>query len=155
MRKELGKTMSAATNKEYFEGNWGGKDVKVNRVFRGHRFTNQECKDLLAGKEIEVLDLVSSKTGKTYGVKGKLTNQTYNGHAFVGFEQTGFASKAGVPDAWCGHTFIEDEKILLEQGKSIEIDDAVSKKTGRTFSCKLSYGEREDGTQGIIPDFSR
>lgn len=151
MRKELGKTMSE--QKEYATGIWRetGSAIRFNKNFRGHQFTRDEIEDLLEGKTIEVKDLVSAKTNKTYGVKGKLTKQTFNGHDFVGFEQTGFLD--GIPDEWCKHKFTDAEKSLLEDGKAIEITDAVSKKTGRTFSCHVTYGQTERGGMGIIPKF--
>ena len=45
------------------------------------------------------------------------------------------------------------EKILLEQGKSVEIDGCVSKK-GNVFSCKVHYGKNDKGQMGIIPEFN-
>lgn len=137
-------------------GKWKGEEISFKREWRGHRFTDSECKDLLAGKEIQIFGLKSSKSpGKTYGVRGKLTTQTYKGHEFVGFESLGFASEDKVPDSWCKHKFTDDEKIMLESGKKITIEDAVSAKSGRVFSCDVSYGERDDGTKGIIPHFNK
>lgn len=142
--------------KEYYEGKFKGKDIRFNRVFRGHRFTDDECESLLAGDEIEITDLVG-KTGKTYGVKGKLTQQEYNGHKFYGFEQQGFLSggSGGIPASWSGHQFTDREKKRLEDGETIDVKDAVSKKSGKTFSCQLKYGKRDDGTTGLIPVFSK
>lgn len=153
MRKELGKKMSDFSDKEYFEGTWNGKAVKFNRVFRGHRLTDDECRRLCDGEEIEITGL-KAKSGSDYGVRAGLNNLEYNGHKYVGVEQRGFLDKdRGIPAQWCGHKFTEDEKSLLEEGKAIEINDAVSKRTGKTFSCKVTYGENEDGRKGIIPQF--
>lgn len=144
----------ADMEKEYCEGTWKGKAIRFNRVFRGHRFTDDECQRLLAGEEIEVTDLISSKTGSTYGVRGKLTNQEFKGHKFVGFEQQGFVGgSSGVPNAWCGHTFTEDEKNMLEAGCALKITDAVSKRTGKTFSCTLEY-KNQDGKMSLVPTFN-
>lgn len=146
--------MAGASDKEYFEGQWNGRDVKFNRVFRGHRFTEDECNRLCAGETIQVTDLVA-KSGSKYGVQGRLAELEYNGRKYIGFEQTGFVES--IPDAWCGHKFTEDEKILLEMGKKVEIADAVSRKTGKTFSCKVSWAETtgQDGNprMGIVPEF--
>lgn len=152
MHKEMGNTMSDFVEKEYAEGDWNGQHIKFNRVYSGHRFTDQEVGDLLAGKEIEVYGL-KSKSGNSYGVVGKLSKQTYNGHEFVGFERLGFAQSKDVPTAWCGHTFTDDEQAMLKAGKSVAIDDAVSKRTGKKFKCKLTFGQKEDGTMGLTPSF--
>ena len=154
MRKELGvMEQGNITEKEKYEGKWNGKAVKFTRTWRGHRFTDEECEALCRGEEIEVLGLVA-KSGKTYGVVGKLTNQTYNEHKFVGFEQMGFANAQGVPDEWCGHKFTDEEKNSLEAGLEVYIEGCVSKK-GNAFSCNVKYGERDNGTKGIIPLFDK
>ena len=173
MRKALGKTLQTSNAKEKYEGRWKGKMVKFTRTWAGHRFTDDECRALCAGEEIEVRGLVSAKTGREYGVLGKLTKQSYNGHEYVGFERTGFLSDnpngfdgqggaggdfkrpEGVPKTWCGHRFTDDERTLLESGQPLLVTDAVSKKTGKKFSCTLTYEKREDtGEMGIVPRFS-
>lgn len=162
MRKELGVFMSsnqstsgqAVVQKEKVTGKWKRKDVTISREWSGHRFTDEELEKLFKGEEIEILGLVSKTTGKTYGVRGKLANLEYNGRKYVGFERMGFANEnKGVPDIWCQHRFTDDEKILLEQGKSVEIDGCVSKK-GNVFSCKVHYGKNDKGQMGIIPEFN-
>lgn len=95
MRKELGITLSVPFSggakqqqypeKEKASGMWKGKPVKFNREWGGHRFTDDEVDDLLAGKEIS-FTAVSTKTGKPYTAKGKLANQTYKGVSYVGFK---------------------------------------------------------------------
>lgn len=157
MRKELGVMTSTTNKKEKYTGVWAntGESVSFNREWGKHRFTDQECEDLLAGKEIEILGLVSAN-GNTYGVVGKLSEQTYNGHKFIGFERLGFAQSKTVPAQWSGHKFTEDERMMLEQGLSVILDDCVSKKSNRKFSspCKVTWGKKADGSMGIIPDFS-
>ena len=153
MRKELKKTMTTGEfkEKEKYEGAWKGKPVRFTRVWGTHRFTDAECKALCNGDEIEIFGL-KSKAGKEYGIRGKLSEQTYNGYKFVGFERTGFANKPGVPDRWCGHEFTAKEKLQLEAGIKVRIEGAVSKK-GNVFACDVIYGERDDGSVGIIPQF--
>lgn len=155
MRKELGKSMSTGKKfeeKEKYEGTWNGKHVKFSRTWGGYRFTDEECEALCNGDEIEIFGL-KSKAGKEYGVRGKLSEQSYNGHKYVGFKNMGFANKPGVPDSWCKHEFTAEEKTQLEAGVVVHIDGAVSKK-GNVFSCDVIYGEREDGSKGIIPQFN-
>lgn len=152
MRKELGIMEQTQNQKERATGVWNGKQVSFNREWGGHRFTDEEVDALLAGDEINVLGLVS-KAGKTYGVKGKLSEQTYNGSKFVGFERTGFADSNSVQDSWCQHTFTADEKAQLEAGCTIHLDGCVSKK-GNVFSCDVKFGETDRGGKGIIPIFN-
>lgn len=150
IQKKAGNNM--ATDKEKYEGIWSvtGKTIRFTREWGGHRFTDEECEDLLSGKEINVNGLVS-KSGSTYGVKGKLSELEYNGHKYVGFERTGFADSAnGVPKAWCGHTFTDDEKTKLEAGEVVHVEGLVSKKTGGTFNADLSYDKNE---KKIVPHF--
>lgn len=157
MRKELGvMSYTGREQKEKCTGVWAvtGKEVSFTRKWGEHRFTDKECEDLLAGEEIEILGLKSAK-GTAYGIVGKLTEQVYNGHKFVGFERLGFAQSKTPPARWSGHVFTDDEKLMLEQGMSVSLDDCKSKRTGRNFSCRVRWGEKDDGTIGIIPDFGK
>lgn len=152
IQKKAGKTM--AEQKQKYEGIWNGQTVKFNRVWGGHEFTDEECEALLRGEEINVYGLVSAKTGNTYGVKGKLTEQEFNGNKFVGFERTGFADNpngnGGVPNSWCGHKFTDDEKKKLEDGEEIFVKGLKSKSTGKNFDANLKYDANE---KKIVPRF--
>ncbi len=152
MRKELGIMEGAGVQKDKVEGVWNGKPVKISAEWGGHKFTQTELDQLFDGYEIEITGLIS-KAGKEYGVTGKLAEQTYNGHKFVGFMKTGFANSGskGIPNEWCQHKFTDDEKTLLEQGKSIALSGCVSSK-GRVFDCKVHYGENDQGRVGIVID---
>lgn len=139
---------------ERYTGTWKKKEVSFKREFSGYRFTDEECEALCAGKEIEILGLVSKSTGKTYGITGKLANLTYQGRKYIGFERTGFANAdKGVPKSWCQHEFTDDEIVLLEAGKSVSLDGCVSSK-GNAFACKVHYGKNDKGKMGIIPEFN-
>lgn len=136
-----------------YQGTWKNKKVSFKREYCGYKFSDAECEALCDGKEIEILGLVSKSTGKTYGVTGKLAKLNYNGHDYIGFDRIGFAGgNKGVPDEWCKHKFTDDEKVMLEAGKSISLDGCVSKK-GNIFSCKVKYGKNDKGFMGIIPEF--
>lgn len=145
--------------KEKYAGVWSetGKQVSFTRQWSTHYFTDDECERLLAGEDIEITDLVS-KAGKPYAIHGKLTNQSFKGHKFVGFENLGFVSSGssnkGVPDEWQEHRFTEDEKTMLEMGKEIYIEGCVSKK-GSVYNCYVSYGKNDKGYMAIIPNFNR
>lgn len=58
------------TVEEMFHGFWHGQEVSFPRVFRGHRFTDEECMGLCFGDTVEVHNL-DGKYGK-YGVVGRL-----------------------------------------------------------------------------------
>lgn len=70
---------------ERFTGKWNGKDVKVKRIWGGHRFTDEEVQCLLDGGTI-VFDAVSKNTGNPYKAKGRLEEQSYEGRNFIGFK---------------------------------------------------------------------
>lgn len=157
MRKELNIMATAGNDVERYEGTWNGKAVKFKRSWSGHDFTDEECEKLCNGEEIEI-EAVSSKTGKTFRCTGKLSNLTFKGKSYVGFENTGFVNASGgksgsIPDEWCQHKFTDDEKALLETGMCVECDDFVSKK-GSTFKAKVHWGKNDKGYMGIIPEFS-
>ena len=75
---------SSAKSGDYCTGVWKKQSIRFKRAWGGHEFTDEECKQLLAGKEISFEAV--SKAGTTYTAKGKLSKQTYNGVSFVGFE---------------------------------------------------------------------
>jgi len=149
MRKELG--VMDNSQKEKYTGTWNGKEVSFNKEWSGHKFTDAECEKLCNGEVIEIT-AVSKKTGKPFTVKGALAEDTYNGNPFVGFKPD--FNSGSVPAEWCKHKFTEDEKILLEQGKIVEADDFVGKK-GTAFTTRVRYGEKKDGSKGIIPEFDK
>lgn len=138
-----------AEQKEKAEGTWNGREIRFTRNFRGHRFTDAEVASLLAGDEVEVLDLKSPRTGNTYSVKGKLADQVFKKDdgseiKFVGFEQTGFVSSPNVPRSWLKHDFTDDEREALERGEKIFVEGMVSSK-GNEFSATVSFEEENPG----------
>ena len=156
MREELNIVAPSALPAETYTGLWNGKQVTFKRVWSGRRFTDEECEKLCAGEEIEI-DGVKAKSGNTYSAIGKLSEQTFNGRKFIGFERTGFGGGGlkGLPAAWCGHKFTAAEKKALESGKPVTVSDAVSKRTGKKFTCVLTYAEKDDGSgeKALVPSF--
>lgn len=151
MRKELGVKMADFVQKEKFSGVWKGSPVAFNRTFRQVRVDDETCEKLCAGETV-VVENIPSKGGGTYAAQVKLAHLEYNGRKYVGMDFVGFVNSnaGGLPDGWCGHTFTPAEKQSLEAGGVIKITDAVSKKTGRKFACKMSY----DKATGLKPDFN-
>ena len=60
-----------------------GRTVLIKKNGVEHTWTQDELKQLFAGKEVSIEGLTSSN-GNTYGVKGKLMEQTYKGKKYVG-----------------------------------------------------------------------
>lgn len=150
MRKEMGVSMQATNPADYCEGMWNGKDIQFKKSWSGHDFTDDECQRLLAGEEIEIE--ATGKSGKPFKCKGKLSIQTYNGHKYVGFENTGFVNDGNAPAAsdrcsgtwngrdvsfkksWSGHDFTDEECEKLLAGEEIEIE--ATGKSGKPFKCR-------------------
>lgn len=143
MRKELN-LEERKEAKEKYEGHAAhlGKDVKFSREWGGVRFTDQQCEDLLAGKEI-TFD-AKSKAGNDYVAKGKLAKQTFTASDgrkvdFVGFKP----DFSGVPASFCGHTFTQEEKDKLEAGEKVFVTGMTSKK-GNNFDATISYDKKAE-----------
>lgn len=159
MRKELG--MSEFVEKEYFEGTWAknGQHVRFNRTWSGHRFTDQECMDLLAGKDIEIT-ATSAKTGNDFSVVGALEESEFKGRKFVGFKAdfskpTAAAKKGVAPKSMLGVKLTDEQREKIEAGEKVLIKGMKSKKTGKTFDAYLSLEDKPDGTRGIAFSFDK
>ena len=123
-----------------------GEQVRFNREWSGHRFTDQEVDKLLDGQEIS-FD-ATNRNGRPYVAQGSLQEQEYNGNTFWGFK----LNTDAVPLSWAGHTFTEEELQILRDGGSVYVQDCVSAKTGKQFACNVTFGE-EEGRKRIIPHF--
>lgn len=128
------------TEKEKFVGTWNGREVKVNRCWGGHRFSDFEVEELLNGGNVELLNMVSLKTGNTYDVSLKLAERTTVNSmgetiTYIGCEPT-FLPK--VPDVFCNHKFTFQEKAALERGEQIYVEGFVSKK-GNIFNANVTW----------------
>ena len=154
------------SNDERFSGTWKGKEINPKRTFRGHRFTDDEVAELLAGKEIEC-EFVGA-AGKPYKGICKIDNCSfkdgsktvkYVGVAWVGFANSGDGEKRVYdtpPKKWVSHEFTEDELAMLKDGATIALVDVVSKK-GNTFDCHVPWDVDPDdpksGRKKIICSF--
>lgn len=137
-----------------YSGTWNGKPVAFKRNWSGHYFTDEECEKLCNGEEITIEAVSAKNNNKPYKCKGILAEQTFQGHAFVGFSRTGFvnddsqAGGGGIPDEFCKHKFTTDELAMLQAGMTVYATDWVSRK-GSKFPAKCSYGMKEDGRMGF------
>lgn len=114
------------------------------KEWSGHVFSEQECKELLAGKEIAFQAL--TKSGKPYRAIGSLNRQVFNENVFWGFT----LSTVSIPEEWSGHRFTDEEYDVLQAGGTIVIDGAVCKKSGKTYRCALSFGVI-NGKKCLVP----
>lgn len=121
------------------------KDIIFKRIFGGYRFSDDEVKDLLDGKEI------SFKTDKSpQPVKGRLERQEYKGKSYVGLKAQfsvdtslyAVGEWVGEPGKtikfkkkWSDHDFDDQEVKDLLAGKVISFD-SISKKTKKKYTAK-------------------
>jgi DNA topoisomerase-3 len=157
MRKDLG--MGDYVEKEYFEGTWQktGEHVRFNRTWSGHRFTDQECMDLLAGKDIEIT-AQSKKTGDDFTVIGALGEGEYQGRTFVGFtpdftKPTSAAKRGVAPKMMLGVKLTDEQREKIEAGEKVLVKGMKSKKSGKNFDAYLFLEDKPDGTRGIAFSF--
>lgn len=157
MRKDLG--MGDYVEKEYFEGTWDktGAHVRFNRTWSGHRFTDQECMDLLAGKDIEIT-AQSKKTGDDFTVIGALGEGEYQGRTFVGFtpdftKPTSAAKRGVAPKTMLGVKLTDEQRAKIEAGEKVLVKGMKSKKSGKNFDAYLFLEDKPDGTRGIAFSF--
>ncbi|MDP9904562.1 type IA DNA topoisomerase [Arthrobacter bambusae] len=112
----------------------------------GHVFNPGEIQKLMAGEAIEAGDFVSSKTGNNFSCKVSWDAKTQKIVPDFG------TSGDEPPMSWCGVQLTESQRRDLAAGKTIEGAGFVSKKTGKSFSCKLTWKE-EKGAKKLVPSF--
>lgn len=137
-----------------------GETIQFNVEWSGHRFSDQEVKQLLAGESIEI-EAVSKKTGKPFKAPGKLAQGEFKGRKFWGF-QAAFKGvddytidTAPIPASWSGYTFTDADKTKLRAGEKVTVK-AVSKKTGNPYTADVTFEIVEfNGNKrwGIKPHF--
>ncbi|MFJ1733301.1 DNA topoisomerase [Streptomyces sp. NPDC088254] len=147
MRAELGLKEQVVAARA--EGVWqaapgGPKKVAFKKIWSGHEFSDDEVAKLLAGETISFE--ATNKAGKPYTATGALGLGDYKGRKFVGFQ----LEVPDKPTKWSGRTFTPAEVTALLAGQSLEIDDFVSARTGKTFGCKVSWDAK---AKKIVPDF--
>lgn len=157
MRKDLG--MSDYVEKEYFEGTWQktGAHVRFNRTWSGHRFTDQECMDLLAGKDIEIT-ATSKRTGGDFTVIGSFGEYEFEGRKCIGFipdftKPTSAAKRGVAPKMMLGVKLTDEQREKIEAGEKVKVSGMKSKKSGKNFDAYLFLEDKPDGTRGIAFSF--
>lgn len=157
MRKDLG--MGDYVEKEYFEGTWDktGAHVRFNRTWSGHRFTDQECMDLLAGKDIEIT-ATSKRTGDDFTVIGSFGEYEFEGRKCIGFipdftKPTSAAKRGVAPKTMLGVKLTDEQRAKIEAGEKVKVSGMKSKKSGKNFDAYLFLEDKPDGTRGIAFSF--
>ena len=157
MRKDLG--MGDYVEKEYFEGTWDktGAHVRFNRTWSGHRFTDQECMDLLAGKDIEIT-ATSKRTGDDFTVIGSFGEYEFEGRKCIGFipdftKPTSAAKRGVAPKTMLGVKLTDEQREKIEAGEKVKVSGMKSKKSGKNFDAYLFLEDKPDGTRGIAFSF--
>lgn len=157
MRKDLG--MGDYVEKEYFEGTWDktGAHVRFNRTWSGHRFTDQECMDLLAGKDIEIT-ATSKRTGDDFTVIGSFGEYEFEGRKCIGFipdftKPTSAAKRGVAPKSMLGVRLTDEQREKIEAGEKVKVSGMKSKKSGKNFDAYLFLEDKPDGTRGIAFSF--
>lgn len=159
---EPSEKIAGTVQKDKAQGVWKGQMIKFNKEWSGHKFTDDEIKDLLAGKIIKIKAV--SKAGNDYEVMGQLAEGEFNGNKFVGFKPDFNAVDKNDPylfhgkpwnHVFSGHQFTESEMKKLVAGEVIEIT-ATSKKTGNEYTVSGQLKESEwNGRKTVrfVPDF--
>ena len=157
MRKDLG--MGDYVEKEYFEGTWQktGAHVRFNRTWSGHRFTDQECMDLLAGKDIEIT-ATSKRTGDDFTVIGSFGEYEFEGRKCIGFipdftKPTSVAKRGVAPKSMLGVKLTDEQREKIEAGEKVKVKGMKSKRSGKNFDAYLFLEDKPDGTRGIAFSF--
>ena len=157
MRKDLG--MGDYVEKEYFEGTWEktGAHVRFNRTWSGHRFTDQECMDLLTGKDIEIT-ATSKRTGDDFTVIGSFGEYEFEGRKCIGFipdftKPTSAAKRGVAPKSMLGVKLTDEQREKIEAGEKVKVKGMKSKKSGKNFDAYLFLEDKPDGTRGIAFSF--
>lgn len=78
--------------KEYYQGVFQNKPIMIDRQFREHRLTDEECKALCNGEVIEIHNLHNK--GTAYGVRGMLREDLFSRGCF---EMPVYVFKAMMP----------------------------------------------------------
>lgn len=155
-KKYVGFTVMEYLNDDRIRGTWNGQDVMIKKSWGGHTWNTEELTRLFAGEEVSVNGLISSK-GSTYGVKGKLTEQTYKGKKFIGFKVIDYLNEdknstkdcitgtwrgkqVSLKASWNGHIWTEEEAQALFAEKEISVY-GFKGKNGKEYGVtgKLEY----------------
>lgn len=138
MARSLAKYMARGLDKpvDTYSGRWMGRDVVFERVFRGHRFTDEECQALCDGELIEIYDL-QDEHGLLYGVKGALRESVIQPGKIV-FKSFDFLINKPYYD------FQTRERVYYDDQKRMYQSSVVDLNNDRTPMTDLVTGMLDD-----------
>lgn len=124
---DLSKIEIDLNKRDYASGQWHGEDVRFNRIFAGHRFTDDEVDRLLNGEKFE---LNAQVNGNPMKLLVKLDHCEYKGINYIGVkaERPGYVSGTWqgkvvkIKGSYMDHTFTRDELNRLFNDETIEIE---------------------------------
>lgn len=130
--------------KEKASGVFHGIPKTINRVYGSYRFTDQDLDVLFKGEDLIIP--LQAKDGRTFEVKGRLTDFDYKGKTYFGFQpypkEKSTMANAKIPKEFCKHYFTENEIAQLRKGERLHLTDAVSKE-GKPLDVEVYLGEKE------------
>ena len=147
-----------------------GETIEIFSSWCEHEFTDEEIKELFAGREIEISG-AKSKSGNTFSARGKLEKmKTKKGTEFWGFhmipkERDDSDRVSGLYKGkkqisfkriWSGHEFTDEEVKKLLAGE--EISFSATSKAGKEYTATGSLKQQTyNGTKfwGFKADFSK
>ncbi len=108
------------------------KKVDFRKKFKGHKFTKEDRVNLLySGNMGRVVDLIDTVTGEIIPSLISLDRLT---HELISLRM----EFVRIPDVLCGASLDLEQKRVLRDGKSLFIDNMVSKK-GKLFSATVQF----------------
>lgn len=123
-----------------------GEQTRFNRVWGGHRFTDEEVQGLMLGYDV-IFDTVNRR-----GVCGSLDWATYEEHDYYGFVPWGDEAysieNAPFPIKWNNHTFTAEEEIDLRKGHKVLVV-CTSKQNGSLYAVHVTFELQTDTVQEV------
>ena len=157
-----GKPYVGFMDARYCYGTWNGEEIRFNRKYSSHTFTDAECEQLLNGEEVHIA--IDTKDGKI-GVHGKLAKlKAPNGASYIGFDAV-FPLREGYvrgvfkgkeitfKGSFADHTFTQEEidrllsggrigfKFTTKAGKESWVEGTLEK---QAYKGKPFYGFKAD-----------
>lgn len=123
-----------------------------------HTWSQAEIEALLAGKTI-AFTAVSGKSGNKYTARGYLGEgergfgfvMDFNAHVDPGCD----FSEDEVPQSFCGVRLTDEQRVALEAGQRVHLNNCHSKRTGNDFDCDVAWEEdgENPGHHRLVPHF--
>lgn len=122
-----------------------GKKVDFRKKFRGHKFTKEDRANLLnsgnMGRVVNLIDTVTGEITPSLISLDRLTNELISLRMeFV-----------RIPEVLCGVRLDLEQKQVLREGKSLFVENMVSKK-GKLFSATVQFNADRQWVEFLFED---